>query len=138
MEKNMNKIKVFKLKSYKNKSGKLVPINFNREFPIKVKRIFYIFGKKNHYRGDHAHKKCKQLFIPISGSISLVMKSNDKEKIVTLNSKNDKAILVSNLVWCRLKFLTKNAIVMVACDRKYEFNDYIDKYKNFLQIKKNK
>jgi len=134
----MNKIKVFKLKSYKNKSGKLVPINFNREFPIKVKRIFYIFGKKNHYRGDHAHKKCKQLFIPISGSISLVMKSNDKEKIVTLNSKNDKAILVSNLVWCRLKFLTKNAIVMVACDRKYEFNDYIDKYKNFLQIKKNK
>ena len=138
MEKNMNKIKVFKLKSYKNKSGKLVPINFNREFPIKVKRIFYIFGKKNHYRGDHAHKKCKQLFIPISGSISLVMKSNDKEKIVTLNSKNDKAILVSNLVWCRLKFLTKNAIVMVACDRKYEFNDYIDKYKNFLKIKKNK
>jgi len=134
----MNKIKVFKLKSYKNKSGKLVPINFNREFPIKVKRIFYIFGKKNHYRGDHAHKKCKQLFIPISGSISLVMKSNDKEKIVTLNSKNDKAILVSNLVWCRLKFLTKNAIVMVACDRKYEFNDYIDKYKNFLKIKKNK
>jgi len=134
----MNKIKVFKLKSYKKKSGKLVPINFNREFPIKVKRIFYIFGKKNHYRGDHAHKKCKQLFIPISGSISLVMKSNDKEKIVTLNSKNDKAILVSNLVWCRLKFLTKNAIVMVACDRKYEFNDYIDKYKNFLKIKKNK
>ena len=134
----MNKIKVFKLKSYKNKSGKLVPINFNREFPIKVKRIFYIFGKKNHYRGDHAHKKCKQLFIPISGSISLVMKSNDKEKIVTLNSKNDKAILVSNLVWCRLKFLTKNAIVMVACDRKYEFNDYIEKYKNFKKIEKNK
>ena len=134
----MNKIKVFKLKSYKNKSGKLVPINFNRQFPIKVKRIFYIFGKKNHYRGDHAHKKCKQLFIPISGSISLVMKSNDKEKIVTLNSKNDKAILVSNLVWCRLKFLTKNAIVMVACDRKYEFNDYIDKYKNFKKIEKNK
>jgi len=134
----MNKIKVFKLKSYKNKSGKLVPINFNREFPIKVKRIFYIFGKKNHYRGDHAHKKCKQLFISISGSISLIMKTNDKEKIIKLNSKNDKAILISNLVWCRLKFLTKNAIVMVACDRKYEFNDYIDKYKNFLQIKKNK
>ena len=134
----MEKIKIFKLRSYTKRSGKLVPINFNNKFPIKVKRIFYIFGKKNCYRGDHAHKKCKQLFIPISGSISLVMKSNDKEKIVTLNSKNDKAILVSNLVWCRLKFLTKNAIVMVACDRKYEFNDYIDKYKNFLQIKKNK
>jgi len=134
----MNKVKIFKLKSYKKKSGKLVPINFNRSFPIKVKRIFYIFGKKDHYRGDHAHKKCKQLFIPVSGNISLIMKSNNKEKIITLNSKNDKAILVPNLVWCRLKFLTKNAIVLVACDRKYEFNDYIEKYKSFKKIEKNK
>jgi UDP-2-acetamido-3-amino-2,3-dideoxy-glucuronate N-acetyltransferase len=134
----MKKIKIFKLKSYTKKSGKLVPINFNREFPIKVKRIFYIFGKKNHYRGDHAHKKCKQLFIPVSGSVSLIMKTNDKEEIVTLDSKNDKAILVPNLVWCRLKFLTKNSIVLVACDRKYEFKDYIDNYTNFKKIEKNK
>ena len=134
----MKKIQIFKLKSYTKKSGKLVPINFNREFPIKVKRIFYIFGKKNHYRGDHAHKKCKQLFIPVSGSISLIMKTNNKEEIVTLDSKNDKAILVPNLVWCRLKFLTKNSIVLVACDRKYEFKDYIDNYTNFKKIEKNK
>ena len=66
------------------------------------------------------------------------MKSNNKETIITLNSKNDKAILVPNLVWCRLKFLTKNAIVLVACDRKYEFNDYIEKYKSFKKIEKNK
>ena len=134
----MKKIKIFKLKSYSKKSGKLVPINFNHEFPIKIKRIFYIFGKKNHYRGDHAHKKCKQLFIPVSGSISLIMKTNNKEEIVTLDSKNDKAILVPNLVWCRLKFLTKNSIVLVACDRKYEFKDYIDNYTNFKKIEKNK
>ena len=134
----MKKIQIFKLKSYTKKSGKLVPINFNREFPIKVKRIFYIFGKKNHYRGDHAHKKCKQLFIPVSGSISLIMKTNNKEEIITLDSKKDKAILVPNLVWCRLKFLTKNSIVLVACDRKYEFKDYIDNYTNFKKIEKNK
>ena len=132
----MKKVKVFKLKSYIKKSGKLIPINFNRNFPIKIKRIFYIYGKKNHYRGDHAHKKCKQLFIPVSGSISLIMKSNDKEEIITLNSKNNKSILVPNLVWCRLKFLTKNAIVLVACDRKYEFKDYIEKYKDFKKIEK--
>jgi len=134
----MNKVKVIKLKSFTKKSGTLVPINFNNKFPIKVKRIFYIFGKKNQYRGDHAHKKCKQLFIPISGNIALIMKQNEKEKTVMLSSKNNKAILVPNLIWCRLKFLTKNAIVLVACDRKYEFNDYIENYKDFKRIKKNK
>tara|TARA_B110001452_G_scaffold14142_1_gene11611 strand:- start:77 stop:481 length:405 start_codon:yes stop_codon:yes gene_type:complete len=134
----MKKIKIFKLKSYIKKSGKLVPINFNNKFPIKVRRIFYIFGKKNYHRGDHAHKKCKQLFIPVSGSISLIIKKSGKEETITLDSKNDKAILVPNLVWVRLKFLTKNAIVLIACDRKYEFKDYIEKYKDFKKIEKNK
>ena len=134
----MNEVEIIKLKSFTKKSGTLVPINFNNKFPIKVKRIFYIFGKKNKYRGDHAHKKCKQLFIPVSGNIALIMKKNDKKKTIVLNSKNNRAILVPNLIWCRLKFLTKNAIVLVACDRKYEFSDYIEKYTDFKRIKKNK
>ena len=134
----MNEVKIIKLKSFTKKSGTLVPINFNNKFPIKVKRIFYIFGKKNKYRGDHAHKKCKQLFIPVSGNIALIMKKNDKKKTIVLNSKNNRAFLVPNLIWCRLKFLTKNAIVLVVCDRKYEFNDYIENYTNFKKIEKSK
>ena len=27
---------------------------------------------------------------------------------------------------------------MVACDRKYEFNDYIEKYSDFIKIENNK
>ena len=134
----MNEVEIIKLKYFTKISGTLVPINFNNKFPIKVKRIFYIFGKKNKYRGDHAHKKCKQLFIPLSGKISLIMKKNDKEKKLLLNSKNNRAFLVPNLIWCRLKFLTKNAIVLVVCDRKYEFNDYIGNYTNFKKIEKSK
>ncbi len=132
----MNKIKIIKLRSYIKKSGKLIPISFDKNFPINVKRIFYIFGKKNEYRGDHAHKKCKQLFIPISGNISLIIKSKNREKTINLNPKKNTGILVSNLVWCRLKFLTKNSIVLVVCDRKYEFNDYIEKYSEFKKILK--
>ncbi len=130
----MNKVKVIKLKSFTKKSGTLLPINFDNKFPIKVKRIFYLFGKKGQYRGDHAHKKCKQLFIPLSGSVSLIMKRNGKEKKINLNVKKKKAILVPNLIWCKLKFLNKNSIVMVACDRKYEFNDYIEKYSDFKKF----
>ena len=115
----------------------LLPIEFNKKFPITIKRIFFIFGKKNKLRGDHAHKKCSQLFVPISGKTVLIIKKKNKDIEVILDSKNIKAILVPPLEWCRLKFLTKNAVVMVACDRKYEFNDYIEEYNDFLKIKKN-
>ena len=134
----MNKIKIIKLKSFTKKSGKLIPINFDSKFAITVKRIFYIYGKKNNYRGDHAHKKCKQLFIPISGKIALIVKKNEKEKNIILNAKNDKGILIPNLYWCRLKFLTNNAVVMVICDRKYEFQDYIEEYSEFKKIEEKK
>ena len=36
----MNKIEIIKLKSFIRKSGKLVPLNFDSKFPIKVKKIF--------------------------------------------------------------------------------------------------
>ena len=134
----MNKIEIIKLKSFIRKSGKLVPLNFDKKFPIKVKRIFYIYGKKNNYRGDHAHKKCKQLFIPISGKIALFVKKNDKDKKIILDSVNNKGILVPNLYWCRLKFLTTNGIIMIICDREYEFQDYIEKYSEFKKIEGSK
>ena len=42
----MNKYRIIKLKSFTNNTGKLIPIDFKKELPIKIKRIFYIFGKK--------------------------------------------------------------------------------------------
>ena len=134
----MNKIKIIKLKSFTKKSGKLVPLNFNSKFPIPVKRIFYIYGKKNSFRGDHAHKKCKQLFIPISGKVELIIKKDNKENKFSLCPEKNQAILIPNLYWCSLKFMTSNAVIMVACDRKYEFNDYIEKYSDFIKIENNK
>ena len=57
--------KTFYFKKFTKISGKLLPITFNRKFPIKVKRIFFIYGKKNYKRGDHAHIKCSLFFFPI-------------------------------------------------------------------------
>ena len=77
----MKKIRVFKIKSFSSLSGKLIPISFNKKFPIKVKRIFFIYGKKNKVRGDHAHKKCSQLFITILGKVVLNIKTPNEKKI---------------------------------------------------------
>ena len=129
----MNKLSRIKIRSYKKKSGLLIPLNFNKEFPISVKRIFFIYGKTNMYRGDHAHKKCTQIFFPISGKIELILEQKKKKKIIISSGKSE-AIIVPKMVWCRLKFLKKNSIVAVICDRKYEFEDYIEKYRVFKKM----
>ena len=65
----MKKIKKFRIKSFSKSSGRLIPLSFNKKFPIKVKRIFFLYGKKNKIRGEHAHKKCSQFFVRIHGKI---------------------------------------------------------------------
>ena len=131
----MNKLK---FKSFKKKSGVLVPFSFKKDFPIKAKRIFLINGKKNFIRGNHAHKKCSQFLFPILGKIKIECIYKEKKKKIILDYGKKEGYLVKPKVWLKIKFLTKNSILMVVCDKEYEFDDYIEKFEDFLKIiKKN-
>ena len=127
---------IFNLKKFTKRSGKLLPITFNKKFPIKVKRIFIIYGKKKYIRGDHAHKKCSQVFFPIIGKIKISMKYKKTEKSINLSHKGSKALLVPPRIWNRLEFLKNNSVVLVLTDYEYDFKDYIETYKEFVAFQK--
>ena len=127
----MKKIRKFKIKTYSAKTGKLIPISFNTKFPIKVKRIFFLYGKKNKTRGDHAHKKCSQFFVIISGKIVLHIKTLSLKKKILLTPSAKFAVLVPPKYWCSVKFVNKNSVLMVACDQYYSFNDYLGTFKDY-------
>mgnify|MGYP001204147549 CR=1 FL=1 len=131
----MNKIK---FKSYKRKSGSLVAFSLKKDFPIKIKRIFFISGKKNFVRGNHAHKKCSQFVFPVLGRIEVNYVTKKENKTILLNSKKNEGYLLKPKTWCKIKFLTQNAILLVACDMEYDFNDYIENFSDFLKIIKKK
>ena len=61
-----------------------MPINFDNKFPMKVKRIFFIYGKNNKIRGEHAHKKCSQFFIPLFGKMILNIETPNIKKKISL------------------------------------------------------
>ena len=127
----MKKIRKFHIKTRSKSSGKLSVINFNNNFPFKVKRIFFLYGKKNKVRGNHAHKKCSQFFVPLSGKIILYIKTlNDRKKIV-LSQSAKTSILIPPKYWCTVKFVSKNSILMVVCDHYYDPKDYIKDFKNY-------
>ena len=128
--------KIFNLKKFTKRSGKLLPITFNNKFPIKVKRIFIIYGKKKHIRGDHAHKKCSQVFFPIMGKIKINMKYRKTEKSINLSYNGSKALLVPPKIWSRVEFLKNHSVVLVLTDYEYDFKDYIETYKEFIAFQK--
>lgn len=134
----MKKIKKFKIKTYLAKTGKLIPINFNKQFPIQVKRIFFLYGKKNKIRGNHAHKKCSQLFFLISGKVILNVTTPYSKKKIVLEKLSKSAVLIPPKYWCTVEFIKKNSILMVVCDKYYNVNDYLrtfKDYKKYLNVK---
>ena len=132
-------MKKIKFKSFKKKSGTLIAFSLKKDFPIKVKRIFIINGEKNFTRGDHAHKKCSQFVFPLLGKIEIYCISKKENKKILLDFNKKEGYLLKPKTWCRIKFLTKNAVLLVACDMEYKFSDYIENFTEFLKIiKKNK
>ena len=128
--------KIINFKKFTKASGKLLPITFNNKFPIKVKRIFIIYGKKKYIRGDHAHKKCSQIFLPIMGKIKINMKYKKTEKSINLSHRGSKALLVPPRIWSRVEFLNNNSAVLVLTDYEYDYKDYIETYKEFVAFQK--
>ena len=129
----------FKFKQFKKKSGTLVPFSLEKQIPFKTKRIFIIYGNKNYVRGNHAHYKCKQFLVPIYGSMIIEYENSKIKKKININYKRKEGFLLKPKTWCKIKFNSNHSILMVFCDREYEFKDYIEKYKDFLKIiKKNK
>ena len=128
--------RTFYFKKFTKISGKLLPITFNRKFPIKVKRIFFIYGKKKYKRGNHAHKKCSLVFFPIMGKIKINMKYKETEKSINLSHNDSKALLVPPIIWTNIEFLDNNTVVLVLTDYEYDFKDYIETYKEFIAFQK--
>jgi UDP-2-acetamido-3-amino-2,3-dideoxy-glucuronate N-acetyltransferase len=124
----------YRFNKYIKKSGTLVPFSLNKEIPFKTKRIFIIYGNKNFVRGNHAHFKCKQFLVPIYGSMTIEYENSTIKNKIKINYKNKEGFLLEQKTWCKIKFNTNHSILMVFCDREYEFNDYIEKYKDFLKI----
>jgi hypothetical protein len=131
------KIEFISYKNYRETNGTLTPFYLNKKFPIKVKRLFIIKGKRNQIRGRHAHKICNQIFIPIYGKVKLKILSPQK-KIFFLNSDENTAILVPKLNWCEIIFKSKEAILLVLCDYKYSKSEYIIDLRKFYSMFKKK
>ena len=128
--------RILNFKKFTKVSGKLLPITFNKQFPIKVKRIFFIYGKKKYRRGDHAHKKCSQVFFPIKGKIRVNMEYRKTKKSVLLSENRSKALFVPPKIWSNVEFLNNNSLVLVLSDYEYDFKDYIETYKEFVAFQK--
>ena len=55
----------------------------------------------------------------------------------TITLTQNESVLIPELVWDSQEFLTENAEILVVCSTKYDINDYILTYDEFINTVNN-
>ena len=130
----MPKERLIQFSLHGNDTGSLCAYDSSDLVPFDIKRVFTVIAKEHQIRGNHAHKKCTQLLVCVSGEIEVVC-DNGSEKSVYLLSNMGQGLLIPAGIWASEKYICENSVLMVLCDRGYELDDYIHNYEDFKIIK---
>lgn len=115
---------------HKNDNGTLCVYEAGASVPFEIRRAFSVSAKAGSTRGMHAHIKCIQLLVCVSGCIKVTYTDGYDEAECELNSGDDGLLLPAG-IWAEQYYLTDDALLMVFCDRGYEEDDYIRDYESF-------
>ena len=126
--------KMISLQSYLDNTGCLVPIEYPETIPFEAGRLFYItdvIGKAE--RGNHASMNAQFAFIALNGSINIKLDDGFNRETYCLNSKTD-MLIAEKRTWIVADSFTKDAILLVISDKKYNDCEYIGNYLEFKRL----
>lgn len=132
---NIYNCNVIGLRKYHSQKGNITPVEFSDDIPFDVNRVYYLYDiPGGETRGGHAHKKLRQLIVAASGSFDVVVDDGKNKKIVNLN-RPDFGLLIVPGIWRELINFSSGAICLVLASQKYDAEDYIRNYNDFLKLK---
>jgi len=126
---------VIRLQFYNDFSdGNLVIGESERSVPFEIKRIYFINNLFNPdaIRGEHAHKKLKQIVFCINGSFVLNLDDGVNKQKITMNNPYYGIKLYARL-WHTMTDFSKDCVILVLADDYYKEDDYIRDYDEFLE-----
>lgn len=99
--------------------------------PFNIKRVYFITQANTKLpRGNHAHKKTKQVIFCIQGKITLILDNGKRRKKIILDRPNI-AVFMDKMVWVEMVDFQKDTILLVLASRIFKEKDYTRDYEQF-------
>ena len=128
---------ILPLSKIHNRAGNITIVEGQKNIPFDVRRVYYLYdipGGEN--RGGHAHKELHQFIVAASGSFNVLLDDGQNKKIVTLN-RPDYGLMVVPGIWRELFEFSSGAICLVLASHKYDKDDYMRDYDQFIIFRDN-
>jgi len=126
---------VLTLPKVHNRAGNITALNNSTDLPFDIQRVYYLYDiPGGELRGGHAHKELQQLIVAVSGSFDITLDDGLNKKTVSLNRPYYGLHVIPG-IWRELSNFSSGAICLVLASHKYDEEDYIRNYNEFLNYK---
>ena len=123
-------------KHHSDDKGNITVVENCKTVPFNVKRVYYLYDVPGGgSRGSHAHKELQQLIVAASGSFDVTLDDGNDKRTFTLN-RPYQGLLVVPGIWRDLNNFSAGSVCLVLASEKYDENDYIRHYEEFINYKK--
>jgi len=123
---------VHTLRRYEDMRGALSVAEFSRDMPFIPKRCFVVHDVPSQdVRGEHAHRKCSQFLICVSGSLEVVVDNGRSVRQLHLAGP-EMGLYIPPMVWSTQYNYSPGAVLLVFASEEYDPGDYIRDYSEFL------
>ena len=114
--------------------GNLTVGELGQGLPFKPERYFVVFDvPSREVRGEHAHRTLHQFFVCLKGDCSLVVDDGETCAEFLLDSPA-LGVHVAPLVWGIQYKFSSDALLLVLASDKYDPDDYIRDYDEFVRL----
>lgn len=125
------------LPKFLDERGNLSVIEEMKDIPFTIQRSHWIYDVPGgETRGGHAYKRTKEFIVALSGSFDVILDNGRGRKTYHLN-RSYYGLYVPAGMWREMDNFSTNALALVLSSTKYDVNDYIRDYHEFLKLKIN-
>ena len=130
---NIPEGKIIELTKITDPRGNLTFAESIRHIPFEVKRVYWVYDvPSGENRGGHAHKKCREFIIAVSGSFTVTLDNGHNSKTYLLNHPYQ-GLLVETGTWRTLNDFSSGSVCLVLASDFFEESDYIREYEDYLE-----
>jgi len=113
--------------------GQLAVAEVGSNLPFPVRRVYWIHGTKPGIRrGFHAHKRLRQVFVCVAGSVRMMFTDGERRDEFVFDAFSE-ALVVGPGLWRVMSEFSPDCVLMVFADREYEEDDYIRDFAAYMR-----
>ena len=112
--------------------GNLTVAQAQEQVPFDIRRVYWVYDvPAGESRGGHAHKRCRELIVAVSGSFHVTLDNGTERKTFLLNHPYQ-GLLVEPDTWRTLDDFSSGAVGLVLASEPFDEEDYIRNYADFF------